>query len=308
MLSEWQPKSMDLNSASYFLKVVQLGSFTKAADSLGIPKSTLSEKITELEHALKITLMIRTTRKLTLTDAGKLFYKKIQPALEEIAHAHTEAMDSQQEVSGEIRMSVIADFADSLFIDMLAEFRRKFPGVTLDAHFDNREVDIVGEGYDLAIRGGKMNDSALISRHVGYSKFVLVVGKKYESELGLPKSPKDIELHTCLKMSPFHADSKWELQNGSGNRVTVSTGKIPGCNANSMTALKNMAEKSLGIALIPLFLCKSEIERGTLIRILPQWHMGPMSVHLVYPKVQFASARMKIFLPFLEERLKSSIV
>ncbi len=298
---------MDLNLVKYFSKVAQVGSFTKAAEALGIPKSTLSEKISELESDLKVSLLVRTTRKLTLTDAGKDFLTKVTPALEQIVVAHDEVKDQSKPLSGHIRMTVLADFADSKFVEIIADFRAAHPEIEIDIDFNNQEVDFISSGYDFAIRGGTLQDSSLMSRHLGTSKFVLVASKRYLAKNGTPKMPKDIETHVCLKMGPVNRESKWILRDSVGKKASINVANKPGCGINSMLVLRKLALLDQGVALIPLFLVKKELENEKLVRVLPEWYMAPQAVHMIYPKVKYLSARVKELLNYIEKNLRGVI-
>jgi DNA-binding transcriptional LysR family regulator len=290
---------MDLNAASYFIQVVQAGSFVQASRTLDIPKSTLSDKISELEAELGVTLLVRTTRKLSLTEAGETFYKKVQPALLQIRSAGEETSDFQSAHQGRLRITTVDGMGSSGLMDHLARFRQKFPAIKVELEFTDRIVDIVGEGFDIAIRSGALEDSTLISKKVGTGSFGLLAGPKYLKQRGIPKHPKELIHHACIQFSTFGVDPVWELQNQSGKKARI---EISGdYSANSVAAIKRLAELNEGIALLPLFQCQKEFKQGSLVHVLPEWATALAPVHLVYPKQKFINPRIRAVLPYLEQ-------
>lgn len=290
---------MDLNSAFYFIQVVQAGSFVQASRLLEVPKSTLSDKISELETELGVMLLLRTTRKLSLTEAGETFYRKVQPALLQIRTASEETSDFQTAPQGRLRITAVSGLGSSSLIDAIARFRQKFPAIKVELDFTDRLVDIVGEGYDIAIRAGALEDSTLISKKVGTSSFGLIAGPKYLKKHVTPKHPKELIHHSCIQFSTYGVDPVWDLQSQSGKKARIDISG--GVSANSISAIKRLAELDEGIALLPLFQCQKKFERGSLVHILPEWATELAPVHLVYPRQKFINPRIREVLPYLEQ-------
>ncbi|MFL5815042.1 MAG: LysR family transcriptional regulator [Bdellovibrionia bacterium] len=293
---------MDLNSTHYFVQVVQAGSFAQASRMLHVPKSTLSDKVSELEEELGVALLTRTTRKLSLTEAGENFYKKIRPALLEIDQARDETSGLQTAVRGRLRITAVAGLEATSIVDVLVKFRKKYPEIKLDLLFTDRVVDLVGEGFDIAIRGGTLEDSTLISKKIGTSSFGLFANPKYIKENGVPRYPKDLEKHSCIHFTALGPEPIWELESEAGKKAKI---EISGsASANSVASLKRLVELGEGIALLPIFHGKKENGRGALVRVLPDWTTESMPVHLVYPKQKHVNPRIREVIPYLEEGLR----
>jgi DNA-binding transcriptional LysR family regulator len=293
---------MDLNAAYYFVHVVQAGSFTHASRALHVPKSTLSDKISELEAELGVTLLTRTTRKLSLTEAGENFYKKVRPALLEINTARDETSGLQSAVRGRLRITGVVGLEATSLVDVLVKFRKKYPEIKLDLLFTDRIVDLVGEGFDVAIRGGNLEDSTLISKKVGISSFGLFASHKYVKEHGVPKTPKDLENHSCIQFTSLSTESLWELESKAGKSTKVEVSGS--ASANSVASVRRLVELGEGIALLPVYYGKKEAVRSSLVRVLPDWSTESMPVHLVYPKQKHVNPRIRAVLPYLEEALQ----
>ncbi len=297
---------MDLNSAFYFVQIVQAGSFIQASRLLEIPKSTLSDKVSELEEELGVTLLIRTTRKLSMTEAGETFYRKTQPALLQIRSASEETSQLQTTPQGRLRITAVTGLGSSSMIDAVAKFRRKFPAIKVDLDFTDRIVDLVGEGYDIAIRSGQLADSTLISKRVGMSSFGLVVSPSYLKQHGTPKHPKSLVDHSCIQFSAIGVDPVWELRSSGGKKARIAVSG--GTSANSISAVKRLAELEEGIALLPTFHCQKELESGSLVRLLPEWSTEPSPIHLVYPQQKYVNPRIREVLPYLEQAIRGLTV
>jgi DNA-binding transcriptional LysR family regulator len=293
---------MDLNSAYYFVQVVQAGSFAQASRMLHIPKSTLSDKVSELEAELGVSLLTRTTRKLSLTEAGENFFKKVRPALLEINSARDETSGLQTAIRGRLRITAVAGLEATSLVDALVRFRKKYPEIKLDLLFTDRIVDLVGEGFDIAIRGGALEDSTLISKKIGTSSFGLFASHRYVKENGTPKSPKDLEKHSCIHFTPFGPEAIWELENTSGKRAKIEV--AGGASANSVASLRRLAELGEGIALLPVYHGNKENGRGSLIRVLPDWSTETIPMHLVYPRQKHVNPRIREAIPYIEEGLR----
>jgi DNA-binding transcriptional LysR family regulator len=187
-------------------------------------------------------------------------------------------------------------------VDALVRFRKKFPEIKLDLLFTDRVVDLVGEGFDVAIRGGTLEDSTLISKKIGTSSFGLFASPKYIKENGVPKHPKELEKHFCIHFTALGPEPIWELESEAGKKAKI---EISGsASANSVASLKRLVELGEGIALLPIFHSKKESGRGALVRVLPEWTTESMPVHLVYPKQKHVNPRIREVIPYLEEGLR----
>ena len=259
---------MDLNEINVFVKVAQAGSFTQAAKQLGIPNSTASARVSALERRLGVTLLQRTTRKLRLTEAGEAYVRQAAQGLEEIARAESEISSSQREPQGTLRVTAPVDMGNNCLVQLVATFRKKYPKVSVELLFTDRNVDLVAEGVDIAIRAGELRDSGLIARKVGVTQWVPIASPAYVKRAGTPEHPKDLRQHACLQFTALGKDD-WQLTDGKRTVTVPLRGQLV---ANEISFVKMLALSGNGIALLPSYGSTSEIESGKLIRILPAWH------------------------------------
>ena len=296
---------MNFDLTFYFSEVVKTGSFVKAAAKVGMPKSTLSNKISELEQSLGVTLLTRTTRKLSLTEAGRRYFERCAHALSELQSAKEEVAQSQSSVQGLIRISTLPNFADEALTRILTDFRMQYPLVSFEIDCSERQVDIVGEGFDLAIRAGKLSDSSLMAKKVGQGSFILIASPAYLKKQGAPKHPKDLVAHPCLKLQLNETNDSWVLKGPNGKSASI---KVTGPYlANATATIKALVMRGEGIGLFPALPCREEIARGELVHVLPEWLTPEEPVHIVYPAQRFLSPKLKAFIPVLEKHLRVAL-
>jgi len=293
----------DLNSTMLFVKVVVAGSFTKAASALGVPKSTVSDKVAQLEKELGVTLLTRTTRKLTLTDVGAEFFRKAERGISQLQGAAEEASQSQKTPTGLLRLTAPADiFFINSMIKAVAEYRSRFPNVMVELDFSDRYVDLIAEGYDVAIRAGILEDSSLMAKRVGVAQLILVASESYLRKAPALKHPKDLRNHHCLKHIEPPSDDIWHLRTKQGKTAKV---QIPqGTSSNAYPALKALAVMGQGIVLLPNSMCHAELSEKKLVRVLPEWATSEVPMHFVYPAQRFSSPKIKEMIPLLEKHLR----
>jgi DNA-binding transcriptional LysR family regulator len=295
---------LDLNAAYIFTQVVIAKSFTEAARVLGMPKSTVSDRVAELEAQLGVTLMTRTTRKLKLTDIGVEFFKNAELAISQLQVAGDHASESQKRPTGTLKILAPADLAAPEILEAVSAYRRKFPEVSVDFQFSDRDVNLIAEGYDLAIRGGPQDDSSLIAKKVGASSFILVASPSYLKGAPPLKHPRDLALHSCINMNdPRLAKEAWELRSSQGKVARVRFSNT-GLSANSFVAIQSLVVFGDGVALMPRALCKNDLMTKKVVRVLPDWATADIPVYLVYPAQRYSSAKLKEFIPILEKRAR----
>lgn len=294
---------MDLNEISVFVKVVQAGSFNGAALALGMPKSTVSAKVSSLEKRLGTTLLHRTTRKLNVTQAGQEFFQRCLAAVEMLKEAEERASQGQDRPRGHLKVTAAPAWAGALS-DVAAEFRSKYPDVELEFVLTDRTVDLVGESIDLAIRAGDLKDSTLIARKIGQSAFAPFASPAYLKSAPKLAHPKDLAALDCIQYAPL-GRHQWTLVNKTGMKVSVAlSGKFL---TDDLGIARQLALSGQGVALMPMFLCKDEHEKKKLARVLPEWRSEIHPVSFVYPRQSFVPLRTSVFietaLPILKERL-----
>jgi DNA-binding transcriptional LysR family regulator len=297
-----QIMKIDLNEVVVFIKVVEMGSFSQAARQLGMPNSTVSSKMSDLEKRLGISLIRRTTRKLFVTQEGQMFFERCTRGLDEIRQAEDELLSKQSEPQGLLKITSPIELGSIILPKVIEKFRNQFPKINIDVYLSDRTVDIVSEGFDLAIRVGELKDSSLIAKKLGGIYFAPFASSSYLKKNGTPKVPKDLKDHSCLQFSPLGTE-EWSL---CGPRsVTVSMKKQ--IVINELNSIKALTISGVGISLLPTFLCYSEVQAGKLVRVLPEWRTNIRPVHFVYAGQKHASPKVNAFISVATEIVKSSL-
>ncbi|MBX3264027.1 MAG: LysR family transcriptional regulator [Labilithrix sp.] len=293
---------MDLNHVAAFVRVVQDGSFTAAARALGLPKSSVSRSVAQLEQDLGVRLLHRTTRKLHLTDAGASFHARVSRALSDIDEATNAASDLQRELRGSVRVSAPLDLGVFAVAPIVARFVRRHPGVNVEVRLASRIVDLVSEGFDLAVRAGAVRDESLIARRVGPIDLGLYASSRYVARKGAPKTLEELEEHDGLVLRTDNGPMIWKLTSRSGEEKTVEPrGAI---SADDISFMKRAVLAGGGIALLPLFLVGREEDAGKLVRVLPDWRLeGGGGLHVVYPSARYVPQRVVAFRDYLMQEL-----
>ncbi|WPB82699.1 LysR substrate-binding domain-containing protein [Archangium violaceum] len=288
---------MDLNELLVFAKVVQAGSFTVAARGLRMPKSTVSRKVSELEERVGAQLLQRTTRKLRLTDVGQAYYEHCARIVAEAEQAELAVTRMQSAPHGLLRVTAPLTF--SFLGPIVAEFLKRYPEVQVELVCTDRSVDLVQEGFDLAVRAGRLADSSHIARKLGNVERVVVAAPSYLQERGVPKSPKDLERHDCLVFGAGMEGNVWTLHSGNKSlQVSVRARLV----VNEPDMLRAVAVAGAGIALLPTQPSDTDLTTGRLRRLLPDWSSSGAPVHAVYPSTRHHSPKVMAFVDFLRER------
>lgn len=292
---------MDLNHVSAFVRVVQDGSFTAAARALGLPKSSVSRSIAQLEQDLGVRLLHRTTRKLHLTDAGTAFHNRVSRALADIDEATAAASDLQRELRGSIRVTAPVDLGVWAVAPIVARFVRRHPTVNIEVRLSSRIVDLVSENFDLAVRAGPVRDESLIARRAGSLDLGLYASSRYVARRGAPKTIAELEEHDLVILRTDAGTMSWKLTSASGEEQAIEPrGAIA---ADDISFLKKAVLAGGGIALLPLFLVPREEQSGKLVRVLPEWRFSGSMLHVVYPSARYVPQRVVAFRDYLVAEL-----
>lgn len=283
-----------------FSQVIELGSFSKVAEANNLTNSVVSKRMARLEEEIGAQLLYRTTRKLTLTEAGKVLLHSAK----NVKQATQEAMDAVagfgENVSGHIKMSVPTISGDLILADAVAEFCNLHPGLTVDMSLDNRFVDLVADGYDLVIRTGYLEDSSLIARHILDSQWVVCASPSYIAKNGKPIEPIDLTLHNCLQYAyQTTGASEWEFKSDEGNYIVRVSGSFSTDNA---TALRKAALGGHGIAYVPRCLVYHDIRNGQLVDIFPKLVGKKLGIYAVYPFTRQPPNKVKLLIEHIRER------
>ncbi|WP_447649201.1 LysR substrate-binding domain-containing protein [Pseudomonas abietaniphila] len=273
---------LDLKAVYYFVQVVDRGGFTAAGNSLGLPKSTLSHRVHELEIYLGVRLINRNSRQIAMTDVGTEFYRYAVAMLQSADVAEEAVRQRLHEPSGTIRITTAVEIAQFALRDLLPVFLNKYPKVQIIEISTDRLVDIIGEGIDLAIRGhtSPLQDSSLVQRFIANVPWYLFAGADYLAEHGMPSSPEQIRDHSTLSVLRG-GSPQWQLRGPAGSEVVVPI--FPRFQSTDMISTKGAACANLGIAALPGYICRSEIAAGTLCQVLPDWMVADAKMTALMP-------------------------
>lgn len=267
-----------LRDMALFVEVARAGSFTKAAQRLGLPTSTLSRRIQSLERSLKIKLMLRTTRSVELTETGTIYLKRCADIVDAAKIAHENIRDLANVPRGHLRVSMTGDFGPIFLAPYLAKFRSVYPDITFDLDMSPRRVDLASEPFDLALRIGVLEDSSLVARRLALLKVSLYAAPSYIAARGPLKSPEDLESHDAIPTYRGTNGAHWTLSNGKDTR-RISL-KCPFV-ANSLGMIRVLAISGAGIGLLDEAMVSQDVKHGRLVRVLPQWSLERIPINAV---------------------------
>ena len=279
-----------------FAGVVDAGSFVGAADALGMSKAAVSRHVSDLEQRLGVRLMQRTTRKLSLTQEGEVFLARCRDILASIEESEAELSTRAASASGLLKVSVPVSFATQHLAPLWSDFLAAHPRLTLDVHLADRVVDLVDEGFDLAVRIARLPDSSLVSRKLAATRLVLCAAPSYLRRRGTPTHPDDLAAHDVIGYSLLSTPGQWLLQ-GPDGPVTV---KIrPRLWTNNGDTSVAAAVRGAGIDLQPTFLIADELADGRLVQVLPAWQAVELGIYAVYPSRKFVLPKVRALVNFL---------
>ncbi|MGF6231495.1 DNA-binding transcriptional LysR family regulator [Inquilinus ginsengisoli] len=294
---------LDLNDVQVFARVVEAGSFTAAARLLGMPKTTVSRRIAALERAVGVRLLQRTTRSLSLTDAGRLYYEQSSQALRLIEEANLRLAEARAEPSGTIRISAPVGFGAHFLTAMVFDFLAAHPKTRVELRLTDDRLNLVENGIDLAFRTGVLPDSTLIARRLGSTHRILCASPDYLERRGVPAMPADLARHDCVIAGPSAAGAAWVLEGPEGRETVAVSGRFA---ANEMQAVFAGAVAGYGIAQLPFGIAGAAVSDGRLRHVLPEHEMPGSSLHAVYPSGQHLSPLVRAFIELVAARVSAS--
>ena len=284
-----------------YAAVVDLGSFVKAADVLEMSKPTVSRYVSDLEERLGVRLLQRTTRKLSLTEEGRSFYARCKAVLADVQAVESEITSKSLVVNGLIKINVPVSFGLLELAPRWADFMSKYPELTLDITLSDRMVDLVEEGFDLAVRIASLPSSSLISRKLASTKMVLCASPTYIKKHGKPKHPSDLANHAVLSYSLLATGDTWEFD-GKEGKVKVNVRPI--MRSNSGDTCVAAARKHKGIIGQPSFMVSEDLKRGTLVELIPQFRLPEFGIYALYPSRQYVSPKVRALINFLAKEME----
>lgn len=285
--------NVELELMGLFATVVEQGSFTRAAELLGMPKSSVSQKISRLESQLGVRLLQRTTRRLSLTPQGEIYVEHCRGLLTMARSANLAMARLRSAPAGRVRITAPEATGTLLLGPILAEFRALYPEVVLELTLSDEQLDLVGEGYDLALRAAPLKDSSLICRRIGEVARYLVASPGYLARHGMPQRLAELAHHVCLVHTALPV---WPLQEGGWRPQGA-------CASNSLLALRELALHDGGVALLPQHVCESGLASGKLQKILPMIPIPTNPFYLIYPSREHLAPALRSLMDFVAERL-----
>lgn len=284
-------------SMQAFVRVVESGSFSRAAERLGVTRAAISKQVRQLEEHLGVRLLNRTTRQVALTETGASFYERATAILDDMTEAELAASRLNEEPRGILKIAAPMSFGTLHLADAVGDFMTRWPDVTVQLSLNDRFVDLIEEGFDVGVRIGKLTDSSLIARKIAPMPIVLCAAPDYVASRGAPASPEELRDHHCLHYGNLEAGGSWKLSDQSGTirNVTIAS-RI--C-VNNGDVLRTVALAGQGIALLPSFLIGDDIDSGDLVRILPDYAAPEASLYAIYPPNRYLAAKVRVFIDHL---------
>ena len=301
---------LDLNDFFYFVQVVDRGGFTAAGRTLRIPKSTLSHRTQQLETSLGVRLLNRTSRRFAMTDAGEDFYRHAVTMLREAELAETAIRHRLSEPTGTVRCTAAVATMQFAMRDIVAEFLVRYPKVNVVAHATDRNVDIVGDNYDVAIRShtDPLPDSTLVQRSLTPAPWFLFAGSAYLDANQTPHTPQDLRGHPSLFMMRTGVAPVWRLRHASKAKEEVVMPLTPRLLSDDMIGLKQAAIAGLGVVALPGYVCRDEVRSGALRRVLPAWLAGDSTITALIPYRQGLLPSVRVFLDHLAAEFPKAVL
>lgn len=281
-----------------FIRVVDLGSFSKAAAEAGIGQPAATKQISRLETQLGARLLHRTTHGVSPTEIGLLYYEKCKLICHHVEEAQSVGSLLQTQARGAIRISSSVAFGRRVMAPLVLEFMRMNPQLQIELNCEDRYVNLVEQGVDVAVRLGKLADSTLGAAYLGVNPWVLVASPAYLKERGRPKKPADLSKHDALIYSSVQGDERWQLSGSDGKLASVAVhGRL---RSNNLSMLLVAARHGFGIAALPRYVAHKSLETNTVVSLLDDWRLPQQEVHAVFPSPRLVPAKVKLFITWLQ--------
>jgi DNA-binding transcriptional LysR family regulator len=293
-----------ITGVQLFARIVETGSFSKASSDLGVSQPTATKHVAALEARLGARLLNRNTRGVSATEIGALYYEKCKAIQRELEEADNLASLLQSKVGGQLRVSTSVAFGRRVLTPLALRFMAAHPGVTLDLSFDDRYVNLVEQGIDIALRMGRLADSSLGARYLGTNPWLVAAAPAYLARAGTPATPADLSRHACLVYSSVQGDDRWqftETDAGGGRGHTVAVqGPL---RSSSLSAVLAAARAGHGLAALPRYVARESIADGSLVPVLEGFALPAQELHAVYPSPKLVPSKVAAFIDFLREAL-----
>lgn len=292
-----------LTSDRMFAAVMELGSFTAAADKLGTTSGQASKLVSRLESALGVRLLNRTTRAVSPTEAGQAYFDRLRPLLDEFDSLDAAVRDVTQAPRGRLRLTAPLTFGGLELSPILNDFARQWPEIELDVSFADRLVNLVDEGFDIAVRVGRPSDSSMITRKLCDARLILVAASDWLDRHGAPQSPQAVSGLPCVIDTNFRDPGRWPFRQDGQSVAIPVCGRLRFSNA---VACLSAAEAGLGLACVPSFVAASALRSGRVQQVLQDFEAEPFGVHVLYPHSRHLAAKVRVLVDFLAERYRGT--
>ena len=296
-----------LANMSVFIKVVEMGSFTAVANHLESTVGNVSRAVSALENGLDTRLLQRSTRRLSVTDAGRRFYERCTRIMADLESAEAEASNCAMTPRGTLRVHCVPGVARQLVTGAVLEYRREFPDVTVDMMLSQRMPNLLEDQLDVSILIARtLPDSAYVSQKIGVSHCILVASPGYLQRHAAPVTPEDLRDHQCLLLGTVdYVRDEWQLKSKAGNATFIPSG--PSLSVNDMEAMAVALREGAGIGLLAGFTALEDLRSGRLVRVLPEYHTYERNVYAVYTSRQFVDAKITRFIEVLKSRVGAQL-
>lgn len=283
-----------------FLKVVETGSFTRAAEQLNASTAAVSRRVSALESSLGVKLLIRTTRQLRLTDAGQQYSGDMQNVLAALEEAEQKVQRGNQEIKGNLRVAVPLSFGIKCIAPILPGFLKEHPALKIDLLLEDRRTDLFSEGIDLAIRIGKLEDSSLIATRIGEISMAFCASSEYLSRHGEPRHPSELNKHKVLRYSLISASDEWGVGQGGREKIDLQWQ----LSANNGEALREAAIQGLGVVMLPTFIVMDALRDGSLKEVMCKYTQDLIGIYAVRPSRKFTPAKITRLIQYLKDHIE----
>ncbi len=280
-----------------FVRVVDLGSFSKAAAEVGIGQPAATKQINRMEKQLDARLLHRTTHGVSPTEIGLLYYEKCKLICHHVAEAESVAALLQTQAQGSIRISSSVAFGRRVMAPLVMQFMKMNPHLQIELNCEDRYVNLVEQGVDVAIRLGKLADSTLGAAYLGINPWVLVASPSYIKEHGRPKKPSDLSKHDSLIYSSVQGDERWQFTGSDGKLASIPIhGRL---RSNNLSMLLAAARDGFGVAALPRYVAHNSLKKKSVVQLLEGWQLPQQEVHAVFPSPKLVPAKVKLFISWL---------
>ena len=288
-----------ITGVQLFVRIVETGSFSKASVDLGVTQPTATKHVAAVEARLGARLLNRNTRGVSTTEIGALYYEKCKTIQRELEEADNLATLLQSRVGGQLRVSTSVAFGRRVLTPIVLDFMREHPQVSVDLSFDDRYVDLVEQGVDVAIRMGRLADSSLGARYLAQNPWVLVASPAYLVAHAAPTTPAEVASHPCLIYSTVQGDERWHFSSDGREQSVPVRGPL---RSNNLSALLEAVRGGMGLAVLPRYVAAASVRSGAVVPLLHEFALPMQEVHAVFPSPKLVPSKVTGFIAFLQKR------